>query len=317
MRDRAAHHRSEGVSQRRLPPGGRWTLTPPGQDAAVDLETHAASVVDALSIDDGFGIRLRELAVSVGGAVVLDSLHDRPLPSERLDLTELAVDDRERVAAVLASIDRFATRFIWASPLDEEHHTIISRLLRRILVTSSAELRRPAVDRVAAALVWLTLYGNGELRRGGRLSATLIWDWFGVSDASALGRRLHGAAALRPIDLEAVRHGSIPTWLGDVELLHSRARRRLIAERDAQLQVVANLRARRAERAALRPIEGGLAITADAVVPRWALRAPEPSGRQVVVVACGDGDDPTVLGFTVPDAYRLVQMLQRALAAAC
>jgi hypothetical protein len=280
------------------------------------------SVRDALAVDDGYGWGLRQLADSVGGIDVLDALDGEPLPPERLDLASIAPDERSHVGDLFAAIQRFDDSFSCLDPLDVEHLTIVARLLRRILARAPAELRRSTVPRTAAALVWLTLHGNGELHRRSVLTATSIWDGFGVSNASELGRRLHRAAGLPAVATDpAVRHHA-PVWIGAADLLHSRTRRQLIARRDGSLHAIADLRARAAARAPVRQVDGRLAISAKPLQPRWTIRAPDDAGLHRIVVAFGYGEGgplkvDEVVGLSVPDAHLLVQQLQRALARTC
>ncbi|MGH9132771.1 MAG: hypothetical protein ACRDZZ_02455 [Ilumatobacteraceae bacterium] len=158
--------------------------------------------------------------------------------------------------------------------------------------------------------------GNGDLHGRGRLTATLIWEGVGVSNASDLGRRLYAAAGLPATDHISQTPGASTVWLGDVSLLHSRARAILVGRRDSTIRVIQREVERASQRAPLRMSgEGQLSMQGRQLVPRWAVRAPDETGRAVVMVTFGhNADDVEVVGLSVPDAYNLVQMVERALA---
>jgi len=256
------------------------------------------------------------LAELVGGLHVLERLDDEPLPIEVVDLGSVEPGSQTRCGEILSSIDTFAAeQWIFGRLLDAEYRTIIARLLGRIVERSPAELQRSDPLRTAAALAWLALHGNDDLSPPHHPSAADLWHGFGVSNAAAVGRRLHRAAGFERPSASGGRFARRPAvWLPDVALLHSRTRRGLVKLRDQLVTAIEAALERRRADAPIKDAGGRISVSAHLTVPRWAVRAPDGDGRHAVVVTFGnDDDDVEVVGLSVPDAHRLVHMLQQAL----
>jgi hypothetical protein len=96
--------------------------------------------------------------------------------------------------------------------------------------------------------------------------------------------------------------------------LHSSARIWILRARTTASQVCETLAQQAAERRPLQFLPGGkVQIKARPVVPFGAFRTPDTTGRHTVVTMFGDLDDPEVIALSVPDARRLIAILQRAL----
>ena len=261
-----------------------------------------------------FAQAVLDLADLVGGIDALEALSTDPLPAETIAASGVGGGLGERIEAVGAAINAFAARYTFIDVPDAEFRTVIARLVRRIVDGAPDELARSAPARVGAALVWLAMQGNGELGRRARLPATFIWDGFGVGPAGDLGRRLLRATGL-PFLADPSAAGT-SVWLADVTLLHSRTRRRLVARRDGLVRMLDELAARRREQAPLRLADDGrVAMQGHRTMPHVAVRGADAGGRDMVAMVFGTAEsDVEVLAVSVPDAHRLVQMLQQALA---
>lgn len=258
---------------------------------------------------------LRDLAAQVGGVDVLAALDVDPLPSSRVDLAGVHPAHAGRVRDVVEAVDHHGRRL-----LDDEHTTIIHRLVEAVIRHDPKVLGRGEPVNTAAALTWLALRGNGEL--GGRRWPTAedIWCSFGVSSCASRGRTLFTAAGFTFVDdcspTGQARQG---VRFDDVDFLHSRTRGSLLAQRDQALRLHEDALARQqASRAVQRVGDGKVRIQARTQVPRWSFLTLSAAGRRTVVVALADSadralDDVEALALSVPDARRLVEMLQNTL----
>lgn len=250
----------------------------------------------------------------VGGIDVLETLATDPLPFEAIESSGVDGALRAHVEAIAAAVESFANRFSFVEVADAEYRTIVARLVDRILARAPRELLRSTPERLGAALVWLAMHGNDDLgRRRAGLTAAFIWGGFGVGPASDLGRRLHRATGveLPEVSLDAPS----PVWLADVALLHSRTRRALVTRRDGLVRSIEDAADRRRAMAPVqRTADGSVAIQGHPTAPQIVVRSADPSGRDIVALVFGtDATDVEARFVSVPDAHRLVQMLQRAL----
>jgi hypothetical protein len=172
------------------------------------------------------------LTAIVGGLDELWALDAEPIPDEPFDWSGVEPRDREYVSEVLARSDACCEEL-----LDLEYRTIARRILARVATRDRRPLRRSMnAPRSAAGLVWLATQASRDSGRVRARSAQYLWTWFGVSNASDRGRVLRIAAGLGSDPPPTGRSGNAMT-LGDTELLHSRYRARLIARRDAIVEL--------------------------------------------------------------------------------
>lgn len=265
---------------------------------------------------------LDDLVAVVGGLDALVDLHDRPLEKDLADERPIA-GRAGRLAGLVSTVlaDRPAWEEQFALPprLDDEIVLAIQRFLRRPDVRSAVEQHRSSDERLAAAVVWIVGRANGlfgqRRRRPGRTAADL-WYWFGVSDASGIGRKL--ASTLDMLDAESHRSMEYP-WtpiqVGEPGTLTASIRRLVIQQRDA----VVTLWLREVEHAAsarpIRPIGGGKVRVTLRPVSIEAASKVSIDGRQMVALFVDGepGDPDEVLALSIPDAHLLAQRLQGAL----
>jgi hypothetical protein len=253
---------------------------------------------------------VRSAAAAVGGLDALEQLDAEPLPADPLCMDVFGATQRALLHEVEVLLG--APTMLY----DSEYVVIAHRILERIAVNQPGLLDRVTADRLAAAVMWLVLRGNGVLhqRRDG-LSASEVWAHFGVSNASDRGRSMYRHLGLQWTD-EWSRWGRrTDTWLCDPTLLHSSARRTLIEERTS----LETLCRRELERERLsRPFQrvgNQVRITARPVVLSGALPSLDDDGRQIVLMMFGGTilDPDEVLVLALDDAERLAQLLDRAL----
>ena len=179
-------------------------------------------------LEDGeagtFGeIMLARLYPAVGGARALAELDDAPLPDEPFDRSRVPAEARERVAAVLALVDRAC-----AALLDVELRTAARRLLARLAADDPQVLRRGQVETTAAAICWIVAKAN-EVFDDTDLTVKQLLDWFGVSPNTPSQR---GRTLLQALRVEAADYPYGPLDLGSPDYLTARRRASLIAARD-------------------------------------------------------------------------------------
>ena len=179
-------------------------------------------------VDDGgaltFGeIMLARLYPAVGGAQALDELDDALLPDEPFDWTRVPPEARERVAGVLALVDRGCDAL-----LGLELRTAARRVLARAAAGDPQTLRRGGVETTAAAICWIVAKAN-EVFDESDLTVKQLLDWFGVS-ANTPSQR--GKALLRAIGVDAAPYGYGGLHLGSSDYLTAARRAGIIAARD-------------------------------------------------------------------------------------
>jgi hypothetical protein len=203
--------------------------------------------------------------------------------------------------------------------LDDEYLTVLRRLLAFAAAHPEKPLRaRTEPERLAAALAWIALVGNVDTRISGRDGSEVVWWWFGVTSCKRLARSLATTLGLRP----EPRFGRPVGWDEDrgvyfknVDLLHSRCRQWLISQR---AQLIANILEREERQRLARPVvhDGSnaemRAVEADFAM---ALKIAQDGGRQIVMLGLGQSsaDPDHLFALSVPEAYRLLAGLQRAL----
>jgi hypothetical protein len=288
-------------------------------------------LVRHLAADDHWlGGRIRELAALVGGIDALLALDATPQPEFRVDPTTIdarsnslsaVIDAIEHPALTTKLRDSFdASTSSLPRLYDDEIVTIAHRVLDRVLG------RDPAVvtaakdpDRVAAALVWIALRASRMFERRGAtrgLASNDLWHWFDVIDSTKLALRLVTAAGcpgLADDQFESARRRTLV--VADARLLHSLRRSEIANQRDEWIQVSRKHLAAEHERRPIRPLANGqVALRAVELPPLLAVTTVAPHGRRNVVVGFGhDHDDAALFALSVPEARRLIALVERAL----
>lgn len=168
-------------------------------------------------------LMLGYLERAVGGREALSQLDDAPLPGEPFDWTGVPADVTDRVAEVLALIDRCCEGL-----LDFEHRTACRRVLGRIAVNGPDVFRRRGrSETAAAAICWSVCRANDTFsqRRGGLTQKQLLTH-FGLQGGS-----------ISPRARTLLDAGRFPDYrddfvLGSPEYLVAERRRHMIARRD-------------------------------------------------------------------------------------
>ena len=269
----------------------------------------------AIESGDPYAGFARHLAQICGGVGPLERLTSEPHVRELIEKSAVPEVDRELVNQVLAVIDTVSP-----DRLDPEYRII----LHRLVVTAATHDRRPlrrrtSPTRLAAALAWITLKGNIEIGRRSRWVAEDIWYWFGVSNCAGLARKIATALDMTPTvdSFGATRFQPGGITLGDVGLLHSRTRARLITQRAEAIEVIEHFEARREAALPIVHRGGGLVeLRAREVKVLRAMKA-NADGRLKILVLLGNSIEKPeeIIAFSVPDAWRLVGELQAALEA--
>lgn len=285
---------------------------------------------EAIETDGPGAYGARELAACVGGIDALERLDIEPLLPQPFDASAVPLAHRPLVVSIhsemQAGIDAFNRPFnsLWTTtglpelppPFDAEYRAIAQRILLRLATANGGALARSTPRRTAAAIAWLAFRGN-QKKRGRRrpeVTADGVWRAFNVSNCATLASALHRALNLPPFDSDDNWHDLSSLWLTDTQLLHSTARVWILRARTSAMQVCETLAREAAERRPVQFLPGGkVQIKARPVVPLSALRTPDITGRHTVVAMFGDLDDPEVIALSVPDAQRLIAILQRAL----
>jgi hypothetical protein len=176
--------------------------------------------------DEPFQQRLLDgLAEEVGGAAVLDSLDDTPLPDEDFDWDKVPDDVRDRLGQVVAACDRCCDDLFGA-----EYRTACRRLLARAAPGLPGLLGGQAKpEAIAAAACWVIGKGNHRFgQQAGELRIKDLMSHFslGQSSVSERGYQIMRAAGIQP----ATAYPELR--LGSPGLLVSARRRRIIEIRD-------------------------------------------------------------------------------------
>ncbi len=280
------------------------------------------------------GGRVRELAALVGGLDALLALDASPHPEARVDPTTIDVH-ADTLRAIIDAIDapalsnKFrdsfdASRSLLRRPYDDEIVTIAHRLLRRVLErdpTAVTAAKDPA--RIAAALVWIALRASRMFERRGAtrgLGSSALWHWFDVSDSTKLALRLVAAAGcpgLADDQFETTRRRAL--IVADSKLLHSLRRAEITSQRDQWILTCRRQLAAEDERRPIRQLPNGqVALRAVELPPLLAIKTVPPHGRLNVVVGFGhDHGEAQLFALSVPEAHRLVALVERALGEPC
>lgn len=177
-----------------------------------------------IEVEDSAGLILDQMCLTVGGEETLWRLDDEPLPNEAFDWRVVPEDAHERVADVLALIDRCCEELF-----DIECRTVARRLLADIVaVDAGIFCRRGRVETAAAAIVWIVARANYRFswHRGG-LTVKRMLAWFGLT-GSVTQRADTMLRAIRP----DAGYWVYPEALGTVRYLTGACRRELIDQRD-------------------------------------------------------------------------------------
>jgi hypothetical protein len=172
-------------------------------------------------------IMLEALDRKVGGRLQLQNLDDAPLPDEPFEWAGIPEDIRSVVQDVLDGCDRCAEEL-----LDTEHRTAMRRFLSRAAVGDPAAFRRKASPaRGAAAVAWVICRANDTV--GAYWSGLAVQDllaWFGVK--GSVSQRAEPFLRANGVDPHGL-FGSME--LGAPDLLTSKRRREIVAQRDRWL----------------------------------------------------------------------------------
>jgi hypothetical protein len=254
---------------------------------------------------------IKDLCDLIGGIDALQDLDAIPLPNAGFDWAVVADADRTVVTEVLAEIDQRVAHWF-----GDEYQVVAHRLLARLAAHNPSSLYRGTAVRTAAAITWLALRGNDALGGRRRPTASTVWAVFRVSNCADRGRGLFKAIGLAPrLYSKSLFDNHSDVWLGDPSLLHSQTRASLLRRREIAIAAIEQDAVRRAEAHPLkRMADGNLLISARSVTPRWAIRAPNSAGRELVLATFGESEDePEVLALSISDARHLVALLENAL----
>jgi hypothetical protein len=258
---------------------------------------------------------VRRLADQVGGIDALEDLDAEPIPDEPFSWMGVHESHRAVVEDVLSAIDAaFATPL--SSPIDVEYRTITRRLLARVADRDPSTLLGTTGPRIAAALTWIAMSGNEDLKKGSTLTTQDLWKVFGVTNCSDRGRTLHRALDFFAPDHEwewPYRRRS-DVLLSDARYLHSRNRASLVRQRDELIAAILQERALGAARHSVMLQDGYRYTSARPITPRSAQRSAVDGHRPVIAVTLGEHrHENEVVALTIHDAQRLVVMLEQAL----
>jgi len=203
-----------------------------------------------------------------------------------------------------------------SSPIDVEYRTISRRLLARVADRDPSVLVGTAAPRIAAALAWIALSGNDQLKKGTGITTNDLWKLFGVTNPTDRGRSLYAA-------LDFLVCGQAYDWpyrrptevvLNDARFLHSRNRAALVRQRDELIKAIVQEQALGAARHSVTLQDGYRYTSARPITPRSAQRAAFDGQRPVIAVTLGERrSEHEVVALTVHDAQRLVVMLEQVL----
>ena len=266
---------------------------------------------------------VRRLADQVGGIDALEDLDAEPIPDEPFSWIGVRESHRTVVEGVLAAIDTAfdasldaATDVVSWSPLDVEYRTIIRRLLARVADRDPSTLVGAAAPRIAAALTWIALSGNDELKKGTAYSTQQLWSAFGVTNCTDRGRTLLRALDFITAEQERSwyygRHGEVV--VNDARFLHSRTRASLVRQRNELITAIVQEQALGAVRHSVVLRDDYRHTAARPITPRSAQRAAMDGERPVIAVTLGEHrHENEVVALSIHDAQRLVVMLEQAL----
>ena len=171
-------------------------------------------------------LALAWLCDAVGGPVALEALTDAPLPDRAFSWAGIALDVRERVAEVLELCDRFCD-----DRLDAEYRSACRVFLERVALGDPAVFRRKGRAETAAAAICWTIGKVNELFHTRVMRVMDLTAYFGIAQGGVSQRAdtLIRAAGYDRDD------GPGEINLGDLDLLVSARRRRIIELRDMLL----------------------------------------------------------------------------------
>ena len=178
---------------------------------------------DAVDFLDYATYAIGWLLDAVGGPEALVSLTDEPLAIHEFAWTGIAADIRERVGEVLALCDHYCT-----DVLDDEYRSACRVFLERVARGDSNVFRRKGSVATAAAAVCWTIGKVNDLFGAGGLRVKDMMDSFGIA-AGGVSQRAD--TFMRAAGYERYDGPGVVN-LGDLDLLVSTRRRRIVAMRD-------------------------------------------------------------------------------------
>jgi hypothetical protein len=258
---------------------------------------------------------VRELADLVGGIDALEDLDAEPLPDEPFNWMGVRDSHRPLVEEVLDALDAVLGTSSY-SPIDVEYRTITRRLLSRVADRDPSVLSGTSATRIAAALTWIAMSGNEDLKKGTTLSAQDLWALFGVTNTTDRGRTLYRAMdfILPEQEWQYYSRRRSDVLLADARFMHSRNRSSLIRRRGELIRAIRQERGLGAAKHSITLMNGYIHTEARPITPRSAQRSAADGKRPVIAVTLGERrGDNEVVALTIYDAQRLVVMLEQAL----
>lgn len=282
-------------------------------DALAEAPAGSGALARAVRYETPLGEQARALANKVGGLSALEHLDTEPIPDEPFSWPVVHDGDREVVGQVLALVDA-----VCDEQLDVEYRTIARRLLALVASRDPGPLRRTKrPDRQAAGLVLAVLDGNGAVGRGRAWRAGDVAAWFHTSSVQDIARGLVRAARLEvPYEPDNPWRYPWTTVLGSSSLLHSSARRALLAERDELVAAVEEAERRRDGRRMFVVLDKGGTGRATLAELDQVHRGWSQGGQTVVVVGMATvqpSPERELYALTVSEASHLRDLLQIAL----
>ena len=178
---------------------------------------------DVLDFASYTAIALAWLCDAVGGPAALEVLDDAPLPDRVFSWSGIASDIHERVAEVLERCDHFCDE-----RLDVEYRSACRVFLERVALGDPGVFRRNGrADTAAAAICW-TIGKVNELFNARGMRVMDLTAYFGIAQGG-VSQRANTLIRAAGYDRD---DGPGEINLGDLDLLVSTRRRRIIELRD-------------------------------------------------------------------------------------
>jgi hypothetical protein len=296
---------------------------PPNEEPSL-----APSLREVIASDHWTGEALRDLVTVVGSVDALIALDTTPhtqhtetvnavgaSTSAMANLVAATITGTQMNDALVATYQNLGCDAFY--PFDAETRTIALRLLHRVARTNPHVLEATAnASRVAAALMWVALRGSRMLNPRTQITASAIWDRYGVGDCTRLGQKLAVAAGcpgLSHDQFESSRQHRL--IVGDAALLHSSYRDRLIRDRNSyELSYIEAIERANATKRVRMLSDGRVAITAEATKGAFAIKVVLETGALAVVIGLGESKTECIpYAMSITEARHLANLLSQAL----